>query len=288
MLKIAYFGGEPLGVPILEALKKHHLVPQLIVASPDRPAGRKLLLTAPPVKNWALENGIEVIQPEIIPKQPADLGRLTGEDWDLFIVVAYNKILPKWFIELPKHKTINVHPSLLPKLRGASPIRTTILNDTPDECGVSVMLLDEKMDHGPILAQEKLLLTTEQWPLSGPELDAQLAALGGEVLAKTIPLWTAGALVPKVQEHTLATYCGKITKDMAELALDPYALPTGKEAYAQYLKIQAYAGWPVAFFKYDNKRYKITSARLSEDGQLVIDAVIPEGKTETGFKQLFA
>jgi len=287
MIKIAYFGGEPLGVPVLEVLKQANLLPELIVASPDRPAGRKLQLTPPPVKTWAEVNDIEVIQPETIPKKREDLGRLTSENWDLFVVVAYNKILPQWFIDLPKYKTINVHPSLLPKLRGASPIRSSILQDLRDGCGVSVMLLDEKMDHGPILAQEKLPIPRELWPIAGPTLDEQLAKLGGELLAKTIPQWIAGKIVSDEQDHTQATYCGKITKDLAELIINPYSLPHGQEAYGLFLKIQAYAGWPTAFFKYDNKRYKITGAHLSGDGQLVIESVIPEGKNETPFKQLF-
>ena len=286
-IKFAYFGGEPLGVPVLEALRQAGLLPSLIVSNPDRPVGRKQTLTPPPVKVWAELNNVEVWQPQTIPKTPSDLGRITSEEWDVFIVVAYNKILPEWFIELPKHKTLNVHPSLLPKLRGASPIRSTILNDMRTECGVSVMLLDEHMDHGPIIAQERMEIPQEVWPVSGTELDEALARLGGAVLADILPQWVAGLLKSEEQDHEAATYCGKMTKDMAELTIDPYHLPKGALAYEQLLKIRAFDGWPVAFFIHEGKRYKITAATIGDEGKLQIDRVIPEGKNETDFKAIF-
>jgi len=145
-LNFAYFGGEPLGVPVLETLKATGFVPNLIVASPDRPAGRKHELTPPPVKIWAEANNIPVFQPESLKERDA-LTPLTKETFDLFVVVAYNKILPKWLLELPVHKTINLHPSLLPLYRGASPIRSAILEDNREAVGVSIMLMDKEMDH---------------------------------------------------------------------------------------------------------------------------------------------
>lgn len=292
--KFAYFGGEPIGVPVLEELKATGLLPSLIVCNPDRPAGRKQVLTPPPVKLWAEAHGIEVFQPEHIPKHKqldkggvGPLHRLTGETWDVFVVVAYNHILPAWFLELPKHGAVNVHPSLLPKLRGASPIRSTILEDMRTECGVSVMLLDKEMDHGPIIAQESLIISEEAWPMPGPELDQALGHLGGAVLADVLPRYVRGEIKTIEQDHSAATYCGRITKDMAELIIDPHNLPSDQEAYQAFLKIQAYAGWPVTFFKHEGKRYKITSAHLGESGSLIIEKVIPEGKAETDFGRLF-
>lgn len=284
-IKFVYFGGEPIGVPVLEELKAAHLLPELIVCNPDRPAGRKQILTPPAVKVWAEENGIETFQPEDIPKDPCDLGKITSEMWDVFVVVAYNKILPNWFIDLPKHKTINVHPSLLPLLRGASPIRTSILEDMKDDCGVSVMQLDAKMDHGPILAQKKLSI--DNWPIEGPELDVALGRLGGSLLTETLPAYIRGEVTPKEQDHAQATYCGRIKKDAAELTLDPHNLPSGQEAYEALLKIRAYAGWPTAFFMYENKRYKIISAEIDAKGKLQIHSVIPEGKSKIPFNQIF-
>lgn len=284
-IKFVFFGGEPLGVPVLNALEAAGLLPTLVVCNPDRPVGRKQILTPPPVKVWAQERDITVFQPTSYKVKEA-LDVLTNEHYDLFVVVAYNFILPEWLIALPAHQTINLHPSLLPAFRGASPIRSAILADARTT-GVTVMLLDKEMDHGPILAQETVEIPETEWPVPGPTLDTTLAMLGGQLLAKTIPAWVAGEIEPTEQDHDAATYCGRITKDMAELALDPYELPTGPDARAAYLKIQAYAGWPVAFFMHEGKRYKVTQAHL-EDDRLIIDTIIPEGKNETLFSQLFA
>ena len=280
-LTIAYFGGEPIGVPVLNELEKVGIMPSLIVCNPDRPAGRKQILTAPPVKQWAQERNIEVFQPETL-KDKGALTPLTETKFDLFVVVAYNKILPTWIIELPKNKTINVHPSLLPLLRGASPIRTAILENMK-ETGVTIMLMDEKMDHGPILAQETITIPDSQWPIAGKVLDEKLAVAGGQLLAKTIPEWVRGDITPIEQAHENATYCGKIEKEMAELNIDPHNLPTREDAYPTLLKIKAYDGWPIAFFIHAGKRIKITQASLSADGSLVVERVIPEGKSEMSF-----
>ena len=284
--KFVFFGGEPLGMPALEALKAAQLLPTLIVANPDRPVGRKQVLTPPPVKTWADKHGIPTLQPESY-KDRAALAPLTETSFDLFVVVAYNHILPQWLIELPQHQTINLHPSLLPKWRGASPIRSAILADER-VTGVTIMLLDTKMDHGPILSQEVIEIPASDWPMAGPKLDTKLAEHGAALLAATISEWVAGTIEPQEQDHEAATYCGKITKDMAELPFDPFNLPQGEAAHQTLLKIQAYAGWPVAFFIHEGKRYKITAAHRAADGRLVIDSVIPEGKKEMSFTSVFS
>lgn len=287
-IKFVYFGGEPLGVPVLEELKAAGLLPSLIVCNPDRPVGRKQLLTPPPVKIWAEAHSIEVWQPESFKKDEIiGVGPLYDIEWDVFVVVAYNKILPKWFIELPKHGSVNVHPSLLPLLRGASPIRSTILEDMKDMCGVSVMQLDEKMDHGPLLAQERLQISDNAWPIKGCELDEALARLGGSLLAAALPDYVAGNITPQEQNHDAATYCGKLDRSMGELQIDPYNLPTGNEAYQALLKIRAFDGFPGTFFIHDGKRIKITDAELAA-GKLRILRIIPEGKKEVDFNQYYS
>lgn len=283
--KIAFFGGEPLSVPTLEELKVAGIMPDLIVCNPDRRSGRKMTLTPPPTKIWAEANNIEVLQPENY-KDESIKQKLTTENFDLFIVVAYGKILPKWLIDLPKHKTINVHPSLLPKFRGPSPIRSAILDDTR-ETGVTIMQMDEEMDHGPIITQMKMEISPANWPIDGNELDLGLARMGGALLASIIPDWLAGKITPTPQNHNEATFCKKITKEMGELNLNPHDLPTGNEAYQNLLKIRAFAGWPETFFIHENKRYKIKSAELDENGQLKILRVVPEGKNEVDFSSCF-
>lgn len=282
-LKLVYFGGEPIGVPVLTELEAAGFLPSLVVCNPDRPVGRKQVLTSPPVKVWAAERNIEIFQPENLKPETVGHRMSNSEEWDLFVVVAYNKIMPKWLIELPKHKTINMHPSLLPKLRGASPIRSTILEDMRDECGVSVILLDEKMDHGPIIGQQTMDIAPEHWPIKGGELDLALARLGGALLASLIPSWIAGKIEPIEQDHDKATFCKKIQKADGELHIDPHNLPTGDDAYQALLKIRAYDGWPGTFFMYEGKRIKITDAELKDNGSLDILKVIPEGKSETKF-----
>jgi len=276
---IAFFGGEPLGVPVLEELQVANILPQLILCNPDRPRGRGMQLAKPPVKKWAEAVGIPVLQPTSY-KNPADFERLTTVEWDVFVVVAYNFILPKWLLDIPTHGVINVHPSLLPKLRGASPIRTAIMENRREDIGVTVMQMDELMDHGPILDQLALPISNENWPVSGPDLDQALAQTGGALLATVLPAWLAGEINPQEQEHEAATYTKRLTKEQSELLIDPTALPNGEEAYNALLKIKAFAGNGDTYFIHKNKRIKIKTAALSGGGQLAIISVVPEGKKE--------
>jgi methionyl-tRNA formyltransferase len=276
---IAFFGGEPLGLPALQTLYSAGLIPSLVICNPDRPSGRGQELQTPRIKTWAEAQGIEVFQPTSY-KTKEDLFRLTETSWDLFVVVAYNFILPKWFLELPKHGVINVHPSLLPKLRGASPIRTAILQNLRDEVGVSIMLMDEKMDHGPLLMQVPLSLN--DWPLEGPMLDDMLGQIGGEILSMTIPQWLEGAITPAEQDHDAATYTKKFEKADAELTLDLTNLPTDDAAFAMLCKINAFAGMSDCFFMDNGKRVKVKGAVL-QNGTLTLTRVTPEGKKEMDF-----
>ncbi len=283
-IRFVYFGGEPLGVPVLEKLYAAGYVPSLVVCNPDRPAGRKLQLTPPSIKLWAEAHGIPVFQPETL-KEKNVLTPLTDGSFDLFIVVAYNKIMPSWLIELPTHKTINVHPSLLPQYRGASPIRTAILENNPAAVGVSIMLMDSEMDHGPIVSQTAYSITPEDWPTDGRILDTELADLGGTLLTQTLPRWVDGSITAVDQDHARASYCSKITREDSELILDPHHLPTGEVAAQALRKIRAYAGGPGTFFIHENTRVKIVNASIGSDGSLEIHEVTPAGKNTQPFSQ---
>lgn len=284
-MKIAFFGTPEIAEIVLNELKSANILPDLIITNPDAPVGRKQILTPPPVKVWATANNIEVIQPKTL-KDSNLVPELTNSDWDLFLVVAYGKILPPWLLALPKHGTLNVHPSLLPKLRGASPIRSAILNDE-HVTGVTIMLMDNELDHGPILSQMVTQISTDKWPILGNDLDLVMAHQGGAMLADLIPKYLAGEIIPTPQDHTQATFCTKISKAMSELNIDPYNLPSGDEAYQMLLKIHAFSGWPETFFIHENRRYKIKQAKLDENGELNILRVVPEGKTETDFSLCF-
>jgi len=284
-MKIAFFGGEPLSVPVLNELKDFDIIPELIVCNPDRPSGRKMQLTPPPTKVWGEKNNIEIFQPETY-KDKVVKNKLTEGEFDLFIVVAYGKILPKWLIDLPKHGTLNIHPSLLPSLRGPSPIRSAILEDIR-ETGVTIIKMDEEMDHGPILTQMKMEIDPKNWPVDGTELDTAMARMGGALLASVIPDWIEGKITPTEQDHDKATFCSKITKDMSELKINPHDLPKDDEAYQILLKIKAFSGWPETFFMHEEKRIKIKQAHIDETNTLNITLIVPEGKKETDFSAYF-
>ncbi len=147
--------------------------------------------------------------------------------------------------------------------------------------------MDEKMDHGPLLAQQPMPISDQSWPVKGRELDDTLARLGGALLATHIKAWTEGSVTPKEQFHEAATFCHKLTKDMGELQIDPHNLPVGNEARQALLKIRAFDGFPGTFFFYEGTRFKITDATLSEDGELRITRIIPEGKKEIDFTSYF-
>ena len=149
-IKFAFFGSSEFSVYVLEELKIHGLLPTLIITTPDKPKGRKLILTPNEVKVWAQNNNVEVIDPKSLKNNPDLILNLKSRILDLFLVASYGKIIPKDVFHIPERKTLNIHPSLLPKYRGASPIQSQILNDD-GEVGVSLMIIDEEMDHGSII-----------------------------------------------------------------------------------------------------------------------------------------
>jgi methionyl-tRNA formyltransferase len=282
-MKFVFFGGEPLAVPVLNKLKEANLLPSLIICNPDRPSGRGQELTSPPTKVWAESEGIPVFQPDNYKDGSAET-KLKETDWDFFVVVAYNFILPEGILSIPEKGSLNLHPSLLPKLRGASPIRTAILENLPEEIGVTVMLLEQKMDAGPILDQIPLMLEPKDWPMTGSKLDSKLASIGGDLLAETIQGWAHDELSPQEQDEDLATYCSKLDKEKRFLKINPHKPPAGRAAKIFLHTIYAFDGMGDAYFTHEEKRIKIKKAELTDGGTLRILRVIPEGKKEIDFK----
>lgn len=272
-LRVVFFGTPRLAVTALEVLKASGIVPALIVTAPDRPKGRGLVLTPPPVKVWAEAEGVPVLQPQSLKLQGEELELLTNSEWDVGIVAAYGKILPQSTLDLPAHGMLNVHPSLLPAFRGPAPIEGQILADVRT-VGVSIMLLDAEVDHGPVLSQARIEL--DEWPLRARDLEELLATEGGSLLAESIPPYLSGELVPAAQNHAEATFTKKIEKSDGELDLSA-------DGYQNYLKYCAYDEWPGTFFFKDGKRIKITEAKY-ENGQFVPLKVIPEGKKEQDWR----
>lgn len=281
-MNIAFFGNPPSTTIVLNTLKEGGHTPNLIVSAPDKPVGRKQVLTPPASKVWAEENNITTIQPTGLKTLPKEL---TTQEWDLFIVFAYGHIIPASLLSIPRYGTLNIHPSLLPFLRGPSPIQSAILNDM-SETGVTVMLMDEMMDHGPIIAQDMLTISEGKWPLSAPELETELITLGSSLLVDILPEWTNGSIETQEQDHQHATFTQKISKSDGEIILDPYHLPKGKEAYANLLKIRAFTGWPETYFYYQGKRIKIKDAVI-KNNTLYPTTIMPEGKSAVDFEKYF-
>jgi methionyl-tRNA formyltransferase len=181
-------------------------------------------------------------------------------------------------LDLPHHGTLNVHPSLLPLLRGPSPVRTAIREDLRDAVGVSIIKLDAEVDHGPLVAQARVELP--EWPVVGRVLDELLFREGGRLLAEVIPLWMKGEIPPEEQDHSKATFTKKFAREDGELSLTD-------DGYANYLKYCAMDGWPGTYFFVDKQgvriRVKINTA-VYENGAFIVRTVTPEGKKEMPYE----
>ncbi len=188
-------------------------------------------------------------------------------DADVYVVASFGKILPESLIYKPKFKTLNVHPSLLPKLRGPAPIQGAILSG--EKTGVSIMRLNEKMDQGPVLAQREVEMPEDPTPYSKAE--ELLGKSGGELLAEVLPKWLSGEIEEVSQDDSLATYTKMIKKEDSDITND-----TPEQALR---KIRAYEVWPRARLG----DLIVTDAHI-EDGKLVLDRVIPPGKKEMVYK----
>jgi methionyl-tRNA formyltransferase len=276
-----FFGTDKFSTIVLERLKNTGFIPKIIVCAPDKPSGRGQHIQKPESKIWGEENSISILQPEKLNADFVD--EIKKTDWDFFVVASYGKIIPQSVIDLPKFGSLNVHPSLLPKFRGASPIESAILADEK-ETGVTIMLVDKEMDHGPILNKE--IVKFDEWPTK-IEVENKLAEIGGNLLAKTIPEFLTGKIKPVEQNHMRATFTKKITKEDGEIIFSQNWKDEPKEEqYKNFLKIQAFNPWPGAYFfiKHGDKniRVKISSANFL-DNKLEIEKVIPEGRKEMSY-----
>lgn len=270
----AFFGSSRFSVIVLDELKKLGLIPSLIVTSPDKPQGRKMEIMPNVVKVWANDNSIKCFDPAKLNAEfAAEISKLVS---DIFVVASYGKIIPRSVIDLPVHGSLNIHPSLLPLYRGPSPLPSAMLDDAK-QTGITIMKMDEHMDHGPIVAQENVQI--DEWPIY-EEFEEKMAREGARVLAKALPKWIKGQIKPVNQDHASATYTKKISKEDAFIDLrdDPYA---------NFRKVQAFHFWPKAYFvivhNANKLRVKITSASF-KNNEFIIEKVIPEGGREMSFQ----
>lgn len=268
--KFVFFGSSRFSIIVLDRLAESGLLPIAVVTTPDRPKGRGLVMTPTLVKTWARERHIPCLDPAKL--DTAFATELSSFNAETFVVASYGKIIPGRIIDIPPQKTINIHPSLIPLYRGASPLQSAMLDDTKDT-GVTIMQVDEQMDHGPIIAHEKVHI--DEWP-TYEDFEEIMAKKGADLLANILPQWLAGNIQGIEQDHDKATFTRKITKDDALIDLSA-------NDYDNFRKIQAYHEWPQAYFFAESGgkkiRVKITSASMN-DGKLNIEKVIAEGRKE--------
>ncbi len=235
--KVIFFGTPEFASLILERLAKSEFKPLLAVTAPDKPAGRRQVLSPSPVKKTALKHKINLLQPAFLTNNPDIINQLSSFKPDLFILAAYGLILPKEILGIPKHGSLNIHPSLLPKYRGASPIQEAILNGDK-KTGISIILMDEKIDHGPIISDSRFQISDLK--ITSPILSDKLANLGGQLLIETLPKWLAGKIKPVPQDHSKAIFTKKITKEDGKI-------DWRKSADEIERMVRAYQPWPGAF-----------------------------------------
>lgn len=271
-MKLAFFGTDHFSVEVLERLAAAGISPSLVVCAPDRPAGRGMEMQEPDAKVWAKRQSVPVLQPEKL--DAAFVGELGASGpWDVFAVASYGKIIPQAVLDVPAKGCLNVHPSLLPRHRGATPIETAMLADEKTT-GVTVILMDAKMDHGPIVAAEPV--SFDEWP-TRPEVERLTAKIGGNLLAAVLPKWLGGSASAATQDEGAATYTKMLQKADGDLS----KATTERE---RFLRVQAMSPWPGAFLFVTAKngqsvRVKILSARWdAENGRCVFEKVVPEGK----------
>lgn len=246
-------GTPEFAVPSLEALLKSEDEVVGVVTQPDRPKGRGHALTLPPVKVIAQRAGIPILQPVKI-KTPDFLEALVSWKPDLIAVTAFGRILHAPILNLPPKGCVNVHGSLLPKYRGAAPVQWAVINGET-ETGITTMLMDEGMDTGPMLLQERLVITPED---TAGTLAPRLAELGGRLLVETIRQLKAGTLVPRAQDHSQATMAPLLKK---EDGLIDWTMGAGTLAN----RIRGLSPWPGAYTFHGQDRWNIWKASISPD-----------------------
>lgn len=266
-IKFIFFGTSYFAAKILDIMHKKDLCPALIVTTSDKPKGRKMEITPNPVKIWAQANGKVIIQ----QKKLSEIRHIFAGAYDVFVVADYGNIIPSHILNIPNYGCLNIHPSLLPKFRGPSPIQSFILSDE-QKTGVTIIFMDEQVDHGPIVAQQQLEISNFYYK----ELEQKLAELGAELLIEILPKWIKQSIKLQEQDHSHATYTQKIRKEDGLINFNDSPEKILK-------KIRAFTPWPGTYFfaKKNGKEMRIiiTEAKIA-DGKLIIKKIKPEGKNE--------
>ena len=243
-MKIVFFGSPASALPSFKKLLEAGHQIELVIAQPDKPRGRGKKLALPPVKSLAQGLNIPCFQPPKIRKDPLAVQKIKNIMPDLIVVVAYGQIIPDSIIYLPRYNSINLHFSLLPKYRGASPVQWALLNGE-EKTGLTIFQLNEKMDEGDVLSQEEVKIFPGEKAF---ELEARLAEIGAELLLRTIS--QIDKIEPRKQNHAQATYALKLKKEDGRIDWT-------KDAIFIDRQVRAFNPWPSTFAFLDEKRIKI-------------------------------
>jgi len=271
-LRVVFMGTPEFSVLPLEHLVLNQYQVVAVYTQPDRLAGRGRSLVSSPVKKAAEGLGLPVVQPAGFKKEGA-VAELAGFKPDVIVVAAFGKILPQSVLDIPAYGCINIHPSLLPGYRGASPVAAAILGG--DEfTGVSIMLLDAGMDTGPVLAQAQIPVSALDTTGS---LGAKLSLISAQLLLEVLPSWVRGERTPRPQNNAEATYCGTITKEEGEI---DWRLP----AVDIWRRVRAFQPWPGCYTRWQGKQMKIIEAvPLPGEKNAETGRVVALQKGEAGF-----
>ncbi len=263
-MKIVFLGTPEFALASLNSLSNDPNIDIVtVVTQPDKPVGRKQVLTPPPVKVLAEKIGLKVIQPKNNEELYDNLANIKA---DFFIVIAFGMILPKKILDIPTYGSINVHASLLPKYRGASPIQQSILKGD-DQTGISIMKMDEKLDHGPVYIVKRMPISPKD---TSETLSTKLSFLGGEILPSVLHDIVEENLKEIPQNHKQASHCKKIKKEDGKIDWN-------KSATEIMNMMRAFTPWPGIYTNFKNKKLKIIQAE-KEDGNLEIGEFKLNGK----------
>ena len=249
-LQIVFMGTPRFAVPTLVALLDHGHRVVGVYTRPDRRSGRGRRLTAPPVKSFAEERGLPVFQPASLRRDSAARSELADLKPDAIVVAAYGLFLPSDTLTVPRLGCLNIHPSLLPRHRGPSPVATAILEGDA-ATGVSIMLLDEGMDTGPLLAQQETQITEGE---TAEGLINRLFDLGARLLVETLDEWNAGRIAPAPQDDSQATVTNLLEREDGRL---DWSESAGRLAR----RVRAFSPWPGTFTTWDGRTIKMIEAR---------------------------
>lgn len=254
-MNIVFFGTPEFAQSFLTALHADSGISiSAIITQPDKPVGRKKLLTAPVTKTFGLDQSIPVYQPETKTALASLFSNeLKDINADAFVVVAYGKIIPQAVLDIPKLGTVNVHPSKLPQYRGPSPLQAAIVN-RDSETAVSIMLIDAEMDHGPVLKQIPITLSKDETMES---LQAKAVKLGAPALIESLKGLMNGSIEAQEQDHGVATYCKMLGREDAHVDWNESAVQI--EA-----KLRAYHPWPGLWTNWNDLRVKFSQGRATE------------------------